>query len=386
MYVRFLDLQKVNDSFGSELRDAAVRVINSGWYLHGYETDAFEHEFAEYIGVGHCVGVGNGLDALTLVLAAWKLMYGWDDGDEVVVPANTFIATVLAVSRVGLKPVFCEPNISDALIDASLIERVVTDRTRCIIPVHLYGQVCDMGAIISVAHSKGLKVLEDACQAHGAVYPVAGHLGETVLKHAGSLGDAAAFSFYPGKNLGCLGDGGCVTTDDEELVEVVRSFANYGQKKKYVHCLKGLNSRLDEIQAAMLRVKLRRLDTDNNRRKEIAYRYSEELCGIDNISGRSLVVPELAGREMVNHVFHIYAVRSSDRDFLQNELTGRGIQTLIHYPVSPYRQQAYSEYSALTFSVSEQWANEELSLPVSPVLMDEEVEYVIANIKKIMCR
>ncbi|MCM1313538.1 MAG: DegT/DnrJ/EryC1/StrS family aminotransferase [Bacteroides sp.] len=383
MQVRFLDLQKVNDSFGQELREAVTNVMASGWYLHGHETEAFEREFAEYTGVSHCVGVGNGLDALTLVLAAWKYMYGWSDGDEVIVPSNTFIATVLAVSRVGLKPVFCEPNLCNALINADLIEELIGERTRCVIPVHLYGQICDMDAVMSVAHKKGLKVLEDACQAHGAIYRSADlHSGTLPLfpecGRAGSIGDAAAFSFYPGKNLGCVGDGGCVTTCDSELASVVRSMANYGQKAKYVHCLKGFNSRLDELQAAVLRVKLRRLDADNHRRVEIARRYTAALSSPE--FQPYLTVPEDV-KDARNHVFHIYAVRTADRDTFQQVLSEHGVQTLIHYPCPPHLQEAYNECSTLSFPVAEQWAREELSLPISPVLTDEEVDFVIGTIK-----
>lgn len=385
MYVKFLDLQKINASFGKELRDAVVNVMDSGWYLHGHETEAFECEFAEYIGTSYCIGVGNGLDALMLVLAPWKQMYGWNDGDEVIVPANTFIATVLAVSRVGLKPVFCEPKAHDALIDTALIEKLVNERTRCIIPVHLYGQVCDMDAVRSVAQRYGLKVLEDACQAHGAVYHTSSLCGGTVSQvlnghRAGNLGDAAAFSFYPGKNLGCIGDGGCITTNDGDLASMVRSMANYGQKEKYVHCLKGFNSRLDELQAAVLRVKLRRLDADNHRRMEVAHRYTEVLSSLCSDCNGGVKVPEKE-KTMGSHVYHIYALRTLNRDYFQHILAEKGVQTLIHYPCPPHKQEAYKEYADLCFPVAEQWAREELSLPISQVLTDEEVDFVLQTVE-----
>ncbi|MCD8237128.1 MAG: DegT/DnrJ/EryC1/StrS family aminotransferase [Prevotellaceae bacterium] len=385
MYIKFLDLQKVNNSFGKELRDAVVNVVASGWYLHGHETETFEREFAEYIGTSHCIGVGNGLDALTLVLAAWKQMYGWNDGDEVIVPANTFIATVLAVSRVGLKPVFCEPKVHDALIDTALIEKLVNERTRCIVPVHLYGQVCDMAAVMSVAQTYGLKVLEDACQAHGAVYHTSSRCVESASQvldgcRAGNLGDAAAFSFYPGKNLGCLGDGGCITTGDGDLASVVRSMANYGQKEKYVHCLKGFNSRLDEVQAAVLRVKLRRLDADNRRRMEVAHRYTEVLSSLCSDCNGGVKVPEKENAAG-SHVYHIYALRTLNRDCFQRVLAEKGVQTLIHYPCPPHKQEAYREYSGLCFPVAEQWAREELSLPISQVITDDEVDFVLRAVE-----
>lgn len=359
MQVDFLNLQRVNESFGSELKEAVNRVVSSGWYLLHTEVEAFEQEFADYLGVKHCVGCGNGLDALTLVLMAWKEQLGWQDGDEVIVPSNTFIATVLAVSRAGLKPVFCEPNLEDALIDVNRIEALITEHTRCIIPVHLYGQTCDMERIMQIAKAHGLKVLEDACQAHGA---------EGVAQ-----ADAAAYSFYPGKNLGALGDGGCIVTNDEELAQQVRSLANYGQSVKYTHLCKGVNSRLDEVQAAVLRVKLRRLDKDNARRREIASYYHENLKGI-------VSVPWIPAHPF-RHVFHVYAIRMEHRDELQKSLREKGIQTLIHYPIPPHRQQAYREFQHLHLPIAEEWGRTELSLPMSPVMTDEEVEAVCNGFK-----
>lgn len=366
MEVKFLDIPKITASFGEALTMASESVINQGWYIGGNEVTLFESEFARYIGAEYSVGVGNGLDALALVLSAWKLMYGWDDGDEVILPGNTFIATALAVSNVGLKPVLCDVGEADALIDVSDIQRCLTNRTRVIIPVHLYGQICDINSVINIALRHGLKVLEDACQAHGAI---------CLHGKAGALGHAAAFSFYPGKNLGALGDGGCVTTNDAELASIVRRMSNYGQSSKYVHELKGVNSRLDELQAAFLRVKLRRLDDDNARRKAIAMLYN------NGISNSSIKVPALPS-DIDSHVYHVYPVRTSKRDELQEFLKENGVETLIHYPCPIHHHKAYSEYANQSLPVSEMWSQEELSIPMSPVLTNEEVEYVIDVINR----
>ncbi len=373
MKVDFLNLKQINESYQPELSEAVERVVSSGWYVHGKEVEEFEDEFAAYVGVRHCIGVGNGLDALTAVLEAWKHIYGWNEGDEVIVPANTFIATLLAVTNAGLRPVLCEPSVNDALLDASLLESVLTERTKAVIPVHLYGQVCDMDTVCAFAATHGLKVLEDACQAHGAVYHSASSSSALDRRCAGALGDAAAFSFYPGKNLGALGDGGCVTTDDDLLASTVRRLVNYGQTEKYVHELKGVNSRLDEMQAAILRVKLRRLDVDNSWRQQVARMYHE---GINNPQ------IELFNQPLHNnsHVYHLFVVRCKERKALQEYLKAEGIGTLIHYPVAPHRQNAYSEYSHLSLPVTEMLQEEVLSLPISPVVSHEEVEYVIGKI------
>ncbi len=365
--VVFLDLQRVNASFGTLLLQAVERVARSGWYLYGQEVRAFEQEFAAYVGTTQCVGCGNGLDALTLVLLAWRRLLGWQDGDEVIVPSNTFVATVLAVSRAGLRPVMCEPHMADGLMDATLLEPLVTERTRAIVPVHLYGCLCDMEAVGRVARRHGLKVLEDACQAHGAVRGG---------KRAGSMGDAAAFSFYPGKNLGALGDAGCITTDDESLAETVRSLANYGQTEKYVNRMQGLNSRMDEVQAAVLRVKLQRLDADNQRRRDIARHYTAQLQHTGLLS-----LPDVPA-EPGTHVFHIYSTRVRERDAVRRRLAQDGVQTLIHYPIPPHRQQAYSQLGTLHLPVADEWARTELSLPISAVMSDEEVERVVQAVQK----
>ncbi len=371
MNVDFLNLKQLNDSFQPALTEAVERVVNSGWYIHGNEVKAFEHEYAEYIGTQHCVGVGNGLDALTLVLEAWKNIYDWNDGDEVIVSANTFIATFLAISRSGLKPVMCEPSERNALMDVDRLESLLTERTRAIVPVHLYGQLCDMDAICRFASAHGLKVLEDACQAHGAVYCSSDSM--LAGRKAGALGDAAAFSFYPGKNLGALGDGGCVTTDDAELAAMVRCIANYGQTEKYIHVQKGINSRLDEMQAAVLRVKLARLDADNERRRSVARMYYAE---INNPCISLFDAPE----NCQSHVFHVFVVRCKHRGSLQKYLKEKGIDTLVHYPVAPHCQEAYGDLKSKSLPVTELLQEEILSIPISPLLSEEEVDYVIRTL------
>jgi len=365
MKVDFLNLQRVNASFGTALVDATRRVIESGRYLHGAEVEAFEREWAEYIGVKHCIGCGNGLDALTLVLLAWRDMEGWNEGDEVIVPANTFIATVLAISRAGLRPIFCEPNADDALLNPQELTLHISPRTRCILPVHLYGRVCNMPAIQKFAETYGLKILEDACQAHGA---------SLLGTKAGAWGHAAAFSFYPGKNLGALGDGGCVMTNDDALASRVRVWANYGESVRYVCEQKGLNSRLDELQAAVLRVKLQRLDVDNQRRRTIAQAY------LNRLPSQVLPLKDAADTTDLS-VFHIFPVRVPQRDNVRAVLAQVGVITLIHYPIPPHRQQAYKEYARLSLPITEAWAEEELSLPISPVMTDSEVDYVIESVK-----
>ena len=366
MEVKFLDLKRINDSFEPMMTDAVKNVINSGWYIGGAAVRNFEEDFAQYVSAKYCVTVGNGLDALKLVLTAWKETYKWSGEDEVILPANTFVATALAVSQAGLTPVFCEASSTDALIDVFDLEKRITPRAKAIIPVHLYGQTCNMDAIIRIAHQYNLKVLEDACQAHGAVY----HCASGEIRRAGALGDAAAFSFYPGKNLGALGDGGCVTTNDAELAQTIRFMANYGQQTKYMHTHKGLNSRLDEVQAAILSVKLARLDTDNERRRQIAMQY---YCGINNLNIDLFAKPVYDD----SHVFHVYVVKCSRRDELQAYLLEKGIETLIHYPIPIHKQKAYAEYSLVSLPETEILQSQILSIPISPVMDDSEVKYVI---------
>lgn len=362
MKVPFLDLKAITASFEPELSSAAVATIQSGWYLNGEQNKLFEKEFANYIGTEFCIGVGNGLDALTLILSAMKQLEGWKNHDEVIVPAMTFIATAEAVNRAGLTPIFCDVT-ENGVINPDLIVDRLTPRTRAILPVHLYGNPCDMVALQVIAQVYGLKLIEDAAQAHGADF-----YGQRV----GSIGDAAGFSFYPGKNLGALGDGGAVTTNNKKLAERVRMLANYGAKKKYCHERKGCNSRLDEIQAAVLRVKLRRLDADNQLRKKVAQTYNE---GIDN---PLIQIPYMG--DIAESVFHIYPIRCKHRDQLQSYLAEAGIETLIHYPAAVHQQRAYGTYEKESYPVAEAIAQEELSLPMSPLLTEDELAYIIKTI------
>ena len=359
--VKYLDLKLVNEKFEPELSSEVTRVVRSGWYLLGEENTRFAKLFSKYCGSKYCVPVGNGLEALSLILQAYKMILGWQDGDEVIVPSNTYIATILAVTDAGMKPVLCEPHLQDYLIDALLIEPLITERTRAILPVHLYGRVCDMDAINAIARKHGLKVVEDVAQAHGVRYKG---------KVAGNLCDAAGISFYPGKNLGALGDAGCVTTNDEELARLIRTLANYGSAEKYVNEYKGCNSRMDEIQAAVLCVKLPRLDNDNERRREIARMYDE---GIVN----PLITKPVPARNAEENVYHIYPVRCPKRDELVAYLKRLDIQTVVHYPIPPHKQKAYKEWNSQKFRISERIHKEILSLPISPVMTDAQVQRVI---------
>ena len=364
--VSFLDLKRLNNSFEPELSDAVARVVRRGWYLQGDCVAAFERHWAEYIGVRHCILCGNGLEALTLILRACKRLNWWSDDSEVIVPANTFIATILAIQEAGLKPVLCEPNPSDFLMDVSQLEALRTERTVAVLPVHLYGRVCDMEAINAFAAEHHLLVVEDAAQAHGAI--------QNEIR-AGALSHAAAFSFYPAKNLGALGDAGAVTTNDDELAQMVRMMSNYGSKEKYVHELPGMNSRTDELQAAALDVKLPRLDADNERRREIARRYIE---GIDNLL---ITKPTMPPHEE-EHVFYVFPICTKYREQLIAHLKAQGIQTLIHYPIPPHKQLALAEMNSLKLPVTEKIHKEILSLPISPMLTDAEVEYVITAVNQ----
>jgi len=354
--IPFLDLKSINGAHGRELTDAFARVLDSGRYILGKEVQAFEREFADYCGTQHAIGVSNGLDALHLILRA----YGIGDGNEVIVPSNTYIATWLAVTYAGSKPVPVEPKNSTYNIDPALIEAAITSKTRAIIAVHLYGQPADMDPIIEIADKHKLIVIEDAAQAHGATYK--GH-------KAGGLGHAAGFSFYPGKNLGALGDAGAVTTNDTELAEKIRVLLNYGSRVKYKNEELGFNCRLDELQAAFLRVKLKHLDQETSRRKQIAAFYSEKLTGLNLPS-----VPD-----NIDPVWHLYVIRSKRRDELQQWLTAAGIGTLVHYPVPPHLQPAYKtlKFKRGNFPVSELIHQEVLSLPLGPTLSDIDAETVV---------
>jgi len=364
MKIPFLDLNHPYLELKEELDAAYHRVMESGWYILGKEVEAFEAEFAEYCGTRHCIGVGNGLDALQLILHAM----GIGAGDEVIVPANTYIATWLAASNVGAVPVPVEPSGRTYNIDPARIEVALTSRTKAIIPVHLYGQPADMDPINDFAERHGLMVVEDAAQAHGARYKG---------RRVGSLGRAAGFSFYPGKNLGAIGDGGAVTTDDDDLAGKVRMLRNYGSQQKYVHACQGVNSRLDELQAAFLRVKLRFLDDWNARRSRIASMYTSAL------TGSRVIVPAVS--EDVESVWHLYVILSGEREVLQQNLHAAGIGTLIHYPVPPHMQGAYANlaYVEGSFPLSERLAQQVLSLPMGPAMTVEQAVTVSNAIRAV---
>lgn len=359
--IPFLDLKAVTAQYGEEIREAATRVIDSGWYLLGEAVAQFENDYARYIGTRHCVGVANGLDALTLIYRAYIEMGVMQSGDEVIVPANTYIASILALTENGLKPVLVEPDIHTLEIDDRLIEQAITPRTRSVMIVHLYGRCAYTEHIAQLCRKYRLKLVEDNAQAHGCMY----HQGQ----RTGSLGDAAGHSFYPGKNLGALGDGGAMTTNDDELAATVRALANYGSSRKYVFKYQGRNSRLDELQAAVLRVKLRYLDHDNERRRQIARRYEQ------GISNPLITLPaRTADAENVYHLFPIFTPR---RDALQQYLCVHGVETLVHYPIPPHQQRCYAEWHHLSLPITERISREELSLPMSPALADDEVDEVI---------
>jgi len=372
MKIKFLDLKTLTAFYEPELTNAVQRVINSGWYLLGEELGAFEKEYTDYIGVKHCIGVANGLDALRLILRAYIELGKLKEGDEVIVPANTYIASILAITENRLKPVLVEPNINTYNIDPYLIEEKITEKTKAIMVVHLYGQNAMQPKIQRLVDKYNLLLIEDNAQAQGAIYNG---------KRTGSLGNAAGHSFYPGKNLGALGDAGAVTTDDDELADVIRTIANYGSKKKYENIYKGLNSRLDEIQAAVLRVKLKYLDRDNQKRREIAQYY----C--DNIKNDKIILPiqnsnlpsgvGLKIQNYLEHVWHLFVIRTKGREKLQKYLSDNGIQTLIHYPIPPHKQKAYKEWGVLNLPITEEIHKEVLSLPISPCISLTESEKVI---------
>ena len=358
--IPFLDLKGINAQYRAELIEACTKVIDSGWYIQGNECKEFEKEFAHYCGTTYAIGVANGLDALTLIFRAYKELGVMNDGDEVIVPSNTYIASILAISENNLVPILVEPDINSYLIDPSKIEEKITSKTKAILPVHLYGQTCQMDEINDIAKKYNLKVVEDSAQSHGAYFKD---------KRSGNLGDASGFSFYPGKNLGALGDGGAVTTNDEELVNAIKALGNYGSHKKYENLYKGVNSRLDEIQAAMLRVKLSSLDNEIEKRKEIANYY------LKNIKNGNIVLPTVRAED--NHVWHLFVVRTNKRDELQQYLLDNGIQTLIHYPIPPHKQHAYEEWNDKSYPIGEQIHNQILSLPISGVQSLEDTIKVV---------
>ena len=357
--IKFLYLHKINERFRAEFDAKIKSILDSGWYLQGKENDQFAADFATYCGTKYALGVANGLDALNLIIKA----YGFGAGDEIIVPANTFIATILAISENGCTPVLVEPDIHTDCINPDLIEEKITPKTKAIMVVHLYGQAVPMEKIWTLAKKYNLKIIEDAAQAHGAMYQG---------RRVGNLGDAAGFSFYPGKNLGALGDAGGITTNDEALYNKIKALANYGSDRKYHHIYKGVNSRLDEIQAGLLDIKLKHLDADNNRRREIAKYYRE------NIKNQLITLPKTY--DELAHVWHVFVIRTPERERLQKYLEEKGIQTNIHYPTAPHHQDAYQEWKNMSLPITEQIHREVLSIPMWPVLTDGEVKKIVEAI------
>lgn len=369
--IPFLDIRAITARHADEISRAVQEVVHSGWYLRGRATEQFEQAYATFIGTSHCVGCANGLDALALILKAYQHLGALQPGDEIIVPANTFIASVLAITNSGLRPVFAEPDPHTQQIDATHIAQAITPRTRAVMIVHLYGRCAYTEAIGNLCRQHHLKLIEDNAQAHGCRY--LNPASPLHRQRTGSLGDAAGHSFYPGKNLGALGDAGAVTTNDTRLADTVRTIANYGMQPKY-HCpIQGVNSRIDELQAAALHVKLNYLDDDNTRRRHIAALYArhlpEGLCPLNEADAR---------RE--DNVFHIFPIFCNERDQLQEQLTAHGIETQIHYPVPPHRQQCFPQFHTLTLPVTERLAHTELSLPISPVLSEDDVLHICNTI------
>jgi dTDP-4-amino-4,6-dideoxygalactose transaminase len=360
MKISFLDLKTINLNHQDELKEAFESVLNSGWYIMGERLKQFEREYATYCGVKHCIGVANGLDALILIIRAYKEMGLMNDGDEILVPSNTYIASILAISANNLIPVLVEPDLNTYNIDPKNIGENITKSTKGILAVNLYGQTANFTEINKIAKENNLLVIEDAAQSHGAT-----HHG----KPSGSLGDAAGHSFYPGKNLGALGDGGAITTNDDKLADTLLALRNYGSHKKYENLFKGVNSRLDELQAALLSVKLAHLNNENERRSIIAKRY------LSQITNPLITLPIIENDN--NSVWHLFVVRTDDRNHFQKYLLDHHIQTVIHYPIPPHHQLAYKELENKSFPISEKLHNEVISIPISPVMTDEEVKYVI---------
>ncbi len=361
--IKYLELKRVNAPYEEEVQQAIADVLRRGWYLKGEATKQFEEHYADYIGTRYCVGCGNGLDALTLIFRAYKEMGLMQDDDEVIVPANTYIASILAITENGLKPVLVEPDIHTLQIDESKIEQAITPRTRAVMIVHLYGRCAYTGRIGEICRRHGLKLIEDNAQAHGCRF------GDM---RTGALGDAAGHSFYPTKNLGALGDAGAITTNDAELAEIVGALGNYGSHQKYVFDYQGCNSRMDELQAAILDVKLKYLDEANAKRKEIASLY------INKVHHPKIVIPQ-SDRDSV---WHIFPILCEQRDMLQDYLKANGVETQIHYPIPPHQQRCYAECKGLSLPVTEQIHQQEISLPCHQVLTTEEVDTVINLLNK----
>jgi dTDP-4-amino-4,6-dideoxygalactose transaminase len=359
--IKFLDLQKINLTHQQEIEDTILQTFRSGWYLMGDKIKTFEQQLQQYCNVPHAIGVANGLDALRLIFRAYIEMGIMQEGDEILVPANTYIASILAITDNKLIPILVEPDINTYNIDITKIEEKITSKTKAILLVHLYGSIVFSKEIEKISEKYSLKIIEDNAQTIGAVWE---------NKKSGSLGDTAGFSFYPGKNLGAIGDAGAVTCKDSELANCIRSLANYGSQKKYINQYQGYNSRLDEIQAAVLSVKLKYLDTENTNRRKIASRYLAE------ITNPKIILPHHKIDEN-SHVYHVFVIRTEDRDLLQKHLEENGIQTLIHYPIPPHQQEAYPELNKLQLPITEKIHNQVLSIPISPIMTDNEVLTVI---------
>ena len=364
MQIKFLDLLKINEPYFPTLLESTKRFFENGWYILGNEVENFEKEYAAFCGVNHCIGVSNGLDALRLIFEAYKALGKMKAGDEVIVPSNTYIATILSITQCGLTPVLVEPDISTYNLDPEKVEAAITSKTKAVLTVHLYGQLSDMKPLDDICKKHGLFLFEDAAQAQGALYKDG--------RISGNLSDAAGHSFYPGKNLGALGDAGAVTTNNAEIAETINAIRNYGSHKKYYNIYEGFNMRLDENQAAWLRIKLQGLNNENEKRRELAKIYD------NNLKLKGLVAPKQA--DYGKHIYHIYAVLHPKRDELQNYLSQNGIQTLIHYPVPPHKQAAFKCWNNLSFPIAEKIHNQELSLPISPVHTAQEIEYVCDTI------
>jgi len=361
--IKFLDLQKINAQYEIELKEAANRVIDSGWYLMGKELESFEANYADFCGVKHALGVANGLDALRLIFRGYIEMGVMKKGDEVIVPANTYVASVLAITDNDLIPVFVEPNEQTYNLDSTLIEQAITPKTKAILTVHLYGQNSIDQQMLDICEKHNLKLIEDGAQSHGALWNG---------KVSGGIGDAAGHSFYPGKNLGALGDAGAVTTNDAALANVISALRNYGSHEKYKNKYQGLNSRLDEIQAAFLNVKLKYIQKDIDERRRVANYY------LENIKNPNITLPKVL--EQDGHVWHLFVIRTSKREALQKYLSENGIQTLIHYPIPPHKQEAYKEFKKLSFPVTEHIHNEILSLPLSAVISKKKLNKIVSKI------
>ena len=372
MVYSFLDISKINIRFKKDMLHKFRSIIIDGQYILGNELREFEKDYSKYIGTNYCIGVGNGLDALRLIFRAYLELGVFKPDDEIIVPANTYIASILAISDNHLKPILVEPNLETYNINPDNIEKAITSKTKAILIVHLYGQNALTEKIFEIANKYDLKIIEDNAQAHGAMYKG---------KRTGSLGEAAGHSFYPGKILGALGDGGAVTTNNKYLADVIRTLGNYGSSQKYVHNFKGLNSRLDELQAAFLRIKLPYLESDNKVRRNIAAYYSEQL------DPDKFILPKLIDNSQsiinnLSHVWHLYVIRHPERDRLQKYLLDNGVETIIHYPIPPHKQKAYSEYSHLSLPITEKIHNEVLSLPISQVQTIDDTKKIVGILNK----